>query len=91
MVLTCGSQLNAYVDTPVVVANTWAGPGGVGMAGSNTTIVGGRYQSSLTLMSLAPEGVGIYNCSVSVLPSTQYVSEILSYSTIEGKYMCVVD
>ncbi|KAL5486438.1 hypothetical protein EMCRGX_G018913 [Ephydatia muelleri] len=49
MVLTCGSQLNAYVDTPVV----------------------------------EPEGVGTYNCSVSVLPSTQYVSEILSYSTIE--------
>ena len=92
MVLTCGSQLNAYVDTPVMVANTWTGPGEVGMAGSNTAMVGGAYQSSLTLMSLAPEGAGTYNCSVSVLPNTtQYVTGTSSYGTTEGKHMCVMD
>ena len=86
MVLTCGSQLNVYVDTPVMVATTWTGPGGVGVAESNTSLVGGSYQSSLTLISLAPEGAGTYNCSVSVLPNkTQYVYGTSNYSTIEGK------
>ena len=86
MTLSCGSQLSPYVDTPVGVAITWTGPGGGGLMGSSTALLGGTYQSSLLVMSLSPDRTGTYNCSMSVLPNNSpYVTGTENYKTIEGK------
>ena len=87
MSLTCSSQLNPYVDTPVVVTTMWTGPRGTDLMGSNTTLLGGTYQSSLVLMTLAPQGAGTYTCSALVLPnSTPYVTSTgtAKNTSIEG-------
>ena len=86
MTLGCGSQLSPYVDTPVEVVITWTGPGGGGLMGSSTALLGGTYQSSLLVMSLSPDRTGTYNCSMSVLPNNSpYVTGTENYKTIEGK------
>ena len=86
MTLSCDSQLSPYVDTPVGVAITWTGPGGGGLMGSSTALLGGTYQSSLLVMSLSPDRTGTYNCSMSVLPNNSpYVTGTENYKTIEGK------
>ena len=90
MTLSCGSQLSPYVDTPVEVVITWTGPGGGGLIGSSTALLGGTYQSSLLVMSLSPDRTGTYNCSISVLPNNSlYVTGTENYKTIEGKDMDV--
>ena len=86
MTLSCGSQLSPYVTTPVEVLITWTGPGGGGLMGSSTALLGGTYQSSLLVMSLSPDRTGTYNCSMSVLPNNSpYVTGTENYKTIEGK------
>ena len=89
MSLRCGSQLSPYVDTPVMVANTWTGPMGSGLPGTSTVFLGGTYQSSVVLTSLAPEETGTYVCSVTVLPADSlYVAGTFNSNTIEGS-VCV--
>ena len=85
MSLRCGSQLSPYVDTPVMVTNTWTGPMESGLPGTSTVFLGGTYQSSVVLTSLAPKETGTYVCTVTVLPTDSlYVTGTFNSNSIEG-------
>ena len=81
--LTCTSELNTAVDTPVVINNTWHGPLGVPagprVVASAPTGTGARYQTILMFHPLNTSDSGNYTCEVTVSPSPE--SQFISGST----------
>ena len=78
--LTCTTELDPAVDGGVTVESTWTGPGGAVLSSDGrVSISGGNdstspYESTLSITSVESSDVGDYNCSVSVSPSSVYVS-----------------
>ena len=65
------------MDGGVTVESTWTGPGlssdgRVSISGGNDSTP--PYESTLSITSVESSDVGDYNCSVSVSPSSVYVS-----------------
>ena len=68
------------MDGGVTVESTWTGPGGAVLSSDGrVSISGGNdstppYESTLSITSVESSDEGDYNCSVSVSPSSDYVS-----------------
>ena len=78
--LTCTTELDPAVDGGVTVESTWTGPGGAVLSSDGRVSISGGtdstppYESTLNITSVESSDVGDYNCSVSVSPSSVYVS-----------------
>ena len=67
------------MDGGVRVESAWTGPGGAVSSDGRFSISGGTvstppYESTLSITSVESSDVGDYTCSVSVSPSSDYVS-----------------
>ena len=73
--LTCITNINPSVDTPIQVTHDWKGPSGVITTGSGRTIsavVGSnlQYNSTLIFNSLRSSDSGTYICTSTVNPDS---------------------
>ena len=73
--LTCTIELNAAVDTPVVINSAWHGPvvipTGTRIVASEPTGTGVRYWTILMFHPLNASDSGNYTCEVTVSPSPE--------------------
>ena len=83
LTLTCTIELNAAVDTGVVVTAVWLGPPGTTMLSTGgritvSDVTGSRpnYQSTLTVTSLEMSDSGAYTCTATASGNgTTFVTE----------------
>ena len=86
LTLTCSIQLNPAVDTTVVVARMWRGPGSQVVSNSSRVTVSNipkrsafLYETTIEFVPLSATDSGNYECEATVTPDPQ--SQFVNRST----------